>query len=538
MVQVAPVRLQVGPKVLWFDPNGLEIHANDAVVVNTKRGREYGVATSELLEVSDQLVADLKSPLQKVLRVATPEDEAQAAAMEAAGNEALGVFRQMVEETGLDMRPVLVEYLFDGEKAVFYFESEQRVDFRDLVRKLAAHFHVRVDMRQIGVRDAARIIGGLGHCGQELCCKRMGGEFSPVMMRMAKEQNLSLNQPKISGVCGRLMCCLRYEYDVYKEFNSHAPKLGTKVETSEGPAKVVEVNVPAESITLLVGGDKRVRIPLDEFEPPEEGSNRPKKISEEVFERYVNADAVARAESLSLVVEHGRFDEEAKLADPNARTSRLDGRTVDEVEREGGKRRRRRRSGSEGKGSSDAAKGRSKRGQGKGEGGKSEGKGEGSRRSRRGSGSGSGSGKKGFGQVSGRGSQRGSEEGSRERRPGSADARRKPRRTHSASSAGMPGEGAEAKRSGARPGQRSSGLSAGARAERGSAASGGQQRQGAKQETGAQGGRNGRDGNAAKGRSHRKPRNRSHSGNGSGNGGGQGGGESAGGTNPRFDARQ
>lgn len=140
------------------------------------------------------------------------------------------MFKEFAEDASDQMRPVMVEFLFDGDKAVFYFEAEERVDFRDLVRKLAGHFHVRVDMRQIGVRDGARLVGGLGHCGQELCCKRLGGEFSPVSIRMAKEQNLSLNPQKISGCCGRLMCCLRYEYETYKEVNSRAPKHGAKVE--------------------------------------------------------------------------------------------------------------------------------------------------------------------------------------------------------------------------------------------------------------------------------------------------------------------
>ena len=140
----------------------------------------------------------------------------------------------MASEANGDMHPVSVEYLFEGDKAIFYFEAEERVDFRELVRKLAAHFRVRIDMRQIGVRDEARMVGGLGHCGQELCCKRLGGEFCPVSIRMAKEQDLSLNPQKISGVCGRLMCCLRYEFDAYKDFKSRAPKQNATVETPDG----------------------------------------------------------------------------------------------------------------------------------------------------------------------------------------------------------------------------------------------------------------------------------------------------------------
>lgn len=286
MVRVAPIKLQVGPKVLWFDPTDLDIHAGDDCIVNTSRGLEYGVATSDVLEVSDDLVASLKSPLKTVERLATPEDMEKVKELERKSDEALGAFKEIVLESNKDMHPVLVEYLFEGDKAVFYFEAEERVDFRELVRKLASYFHVRVDMRQIGVRDGARIIGGLGHCGQELCCKRFGGEFSPVSIRMAKEQNLSLNPQKISGVCGRLMCCLRYEYETYKEFNSRAPKMGAKIETPEGIAKVTDINVPSEQISVRLEDGTVLKIPLEDFEVPDQG-RRPHKISEEVFEQYM-----------------------------------------------------------------------------------------------------------------------------------------------------------------------------------------------------------------------------------------------------------
>ncbi|MFR7650617.1 MAG: regulatory iron-sulfur-containing complex subunit RicT, partial [Eggerthella lenta] len=172
------------------------------------------------------------------------------------------VFKEMAAEGNGDMHPVSVEYLFEGDKAIFYFEAEERVDFRELVRKLAAHFRVRIDMRQIGVRDEARMVGGLGHCGQELCCKRLGGEFCPVSIRMAKEQDLSLNPQKISGVCGRLMCCLRYEFDAYKDFKSRAPKQNATVETPDGPAKVVDLDVPREIVSLKWARSRECRWPL------------------------------------------------------------------------------------------------------------------------------------------------------------------------------------------------------------------------------------------------------------------------------------
>ena len=155
MVRVAPIKLQVGPKVLWFDPTDLDIRAGDDVIVNTSRGLEYGIATSDVLEVSDDLVKDLKSPLKEVVRLATPEDMDKVRELEEKSAQALGAFKEIALESNKDMHPVLVEYLFEGDKAVFYFEAEERIDFRELVRKLASYFHVRVDMRQIGVRDGA-----------------------------------------------------------------------------------------------------------------------------------------------------------------------------------------------------------------------------------------------------------------------------------------------------------------------------------------------------------------------------------------------
>ncbi len=284
MVRVAPIKLFYSPHTLWFDPVDLEIHAGDDVVVTTARGVEFGTAAGEVFEASEADVKRLKTALKPVRRLATEEDRQAALEMERKSAEALPVFKEMAAETNADMRPVSVEYLLEGNKAVFYFESEERVDFRDLVRKLASHFHVRVDMRQIGVRDEARMVGGLGHCGQELCCRRMGGKFCPVSIRMAKEQDLSLNPQKISGLCGRLMCCLRYEYDAYKDFHGRAPKQNATVQTPDGPAKVVDLDVPREVVSLKLEGEKPVKVPLSDLEI-EGGAVRPNRIGEEAWER-------------------------------------------------------------------------------------------------------------------------------------------------------------------------------------------------------------------------------------------------------------
>lgn len=315
MTRVAPVKLKNGYKVLWFDPQDIELEKNDAVVVKTARGTELGYMADNVIEVDDSRIDQLNSPLKPVVRKADGSDLAKAAEMDCKAQEALPVFKEMAAETCKDMHPVSVEYLLDGEHAVFYFEAEDRIDFRELVRKLAARFHVRVDMRQIGVRDEARMVGGIGHCGQELCCKRLGGDFNPVSIRMAKEQDLSLNPQKISGVCGRLMCCLRYEYDAYKDFKSRAPKKNAAIHTPEGTAKVAELNVPREVVVLKSEEGQTVKVPLADFEPAEKGE-RPSEIGEQAWEK-----ALAPAETspvLSVFSSAHSLSGKDKLADPAA----------------------------------------------------------------------------------------------------------------------------------------------------------------------------------------------------------------------------
>ena len=282
MVRIAPVRLSFNPKTLWFDAGELKLCAGDDVVVQTARGTEFGTLSNSVFEMDEADTKKLKSPLKPVKRLATDEDRAKDDELARKGIEALPLFRRLAAEAVPDMNPVAVEYLFDGDKAVFYFESEERVDFRDLVRKLASEFHIRVDMKQIGVRDGARMVGGLGHCGQELCCRRLGGEFNPVSIRMAKEQDLSLNPSKISGTCGRLMCCLRYEYEAYKDFHTRAPKKNAKIDTPDGEGKVVDLDVPREIVSIKVGDEKPVKVPLASMEPAEEGA-RPNAVGEEAW---------------------------------------------------------------------------------------------------------------------------------------------------------------------------------------------------------------------------------------------------------------
>ena len=262
MPTVVGVKLRFAPKALWFDPNGTEPEEGDSVIVETERGVEFGSVIAAPHEVTD---SELAAPLSPIMRGAGPDDLAYEDELEVKERDAMPVFREVVAEHKLDMKAVDVEYLFGGDKVVFYFVAEERVDFRDMVKELANRFRARIDMRQVGVRDEARMVGGLGHCGEQLCCVRFGGEFQPVSIRMAKEQDLPLNPLKISGLCGRLMCCLRYEFEAYKDFKSRAPKKGAIVETPLGLAKVSELNTPRETIGMRFEDGNRVTIPLAEM---------------------------------------------------------------------------------------------------------------------------------------------------------------------------------------------------------------------------------------------------------------------------------
>jgi cell fate regulator YaaT (PSP1 superfamily) len=288
---VVAVKLRYNPKIFWFDPALSTYETGDHVLVDTERGREIGLVVDAAIEVTEKQIKDLKSPLKPVIRVLTEADFDRIDELDAKGHEAMPVFRELIEKHGLEMKPVSVEFLFTGDKAVFYFSNDERVDFRDLVRDLASHFHTRVDMRQIGVRDEARILGGLAHCGEELCCARLGGEFQPVSIRMAKEQDLPLNPAKISGACGRLMCCLRYEFEAYKDFKNRAPRRGALIETPIGQAKVIDFDTPREIITMRLEDGKLLSIPLSEFEchADENGKQRPCCVSRDAIDRCASS---------------------------------------------------------------------------------------------------------------------------------------------------------------------------------------------------------------------------------------------------------
>lgn len=281
---VTGVRLRYS-KTLWFDPGELSPQEGDIVIVETERGQEVGLVQHGPHEVEERA---LKAPLKPVVRIATEEDMRHVVELGEKEKEAMPKFKELIERNKLDMKPVDIEYLFSGDKIVFYFSAEERVDFRTLVKDLAAHFHTRIDMRQVGVRDEARMVGGLGHCGEVLCCARMGGEFNPVSIKMAKDQGLPLNPLKISGRCGRLMCCLRYEVEAYQDFNARSPRKNASVDTPRGVGKVVDIDALREIITLQFEesedeGPDKLAVPLCKMHCEKEGKKCNCSVSEEVF---------------------------------------------------------------------------------------------------------------------------------------------------------------------------------------------------------------------------------------------------------------
>jgi cell fate regulator YaaT (PSP1 superfamily) len=247
MQLVVGVRFKKAGKIYYFAPNQIELNLGDYVIVETARGIEYGEVV-----VAPKLVPDeeIVSPLKQVLRKASDEDKKKAQQNSVREKEAFETGISKIEAHGLPMKLVDVELTFDNNKLIFYFTAEGRIDFRELVKDLAAVFKTRIELRQIGVRDEAKMLGGLGPCGLILCCSTFMGDFHPVSIKMAKEQCLSLNPTKISGLCGRLMCCLKYEQEFYEEARGKMPKVGKEVITPEGKATVLETNILKQKVKV------------------------------------------------------------------------------------------------------------------------------------------------------------------------------------------------------------------------------------------------------------------------------------------------
>lgn len=259
MVKIVGVRFRTAGKIYFFSPGDLDIKKGDHVIVETARGIEYGTMVSDAREIEEDGVVQ---PLKPVLRIATPKDDEQAAKNKEKEKDAFKICLEKIQAHGLEMKLIDAEYTFDNNKVLFYFTADGRVDFRELVKDLAGVFRTRIELRQIGVRDETKIRGGIGNCGRPLCCHSYLSEFIPVSIKMAKEQGLSLNPTKISGVCGRLMCCLKHEEDTYEELNKKLPNPGDRVTTPEGDeGEVHSVNVLRQRVKVIVeeGDEKEIK---------------------------------------------------------------------------------------------------------------------------------------------------------------------------------------------------------------------------------------------------------------------------------------
>jgi cell fate regulator YaaT (PSP1 superfamily) len=274
MANILGIRFKRAGRVYYFDPADFDLAVNDYVVVKTSRGLEMGQVVIAPEQVMD---SELEEPLKPVIRKAEAEDIEQARELEAKSAEALAECGQWIDKLKLPMKLLSAEYNLSGSRLTVFFSAAERVDFRELVKELANHFKVRVELRQVGPRDGAKLVGGFGRCGRPLCCVSFLDEFAPVSIKMAKEQDLPLNPMKISGVCGRLMCCLGYEAEVYRAMRDRLPRKGQQVSTSKGLASVVAVNPLKETITAELESGATVELPLSEIAVEASQSRRRRK---------------------------------------------------------------------------------------------------------------------------------------------------------------------------------------------------------------------------------------------------------------------
>ena len=279
MVNVIGVRFRTAGRLYYFDPDNHKVNLGDNVIVETARGTEFGTVMMEETAVKEE---EIVAPLKKIIRIANKQDCIQHEENIKKKENALALCQEKVDRHGLVMKLIDVEYTFDKTKIIFYFTADGRVDFRDLVKDLAAVFKMRIELRQIGVRDEAKMLGGIGSCGRSLCCHSWLADFEPVSIKMAKVQNLSLNPTKISGVCGRLMCCLKYENDIYMQLRKGMPDVGEKVKTPDGMAKVVETN--------LIEGKVKVRLFVDDNKNDGNQKGKVKETQEDNVEEKLSSD--------------------------------------------------------------------------------------------------------------------------------------------------------------------------------------------------------------------------------------------------------
>ncbi|MDO4787534.1 MAG: stage 0 sporulation family protein [Johnsonella sp.] len=299
MTRVVGVRFREVGKIYYFDPGEIDLSTGEKVIVDTSRGLECGTVVLGNREVEDK---NIVSPLRQVKRKAYEEDIKRLEYNRSREAEAFKLCKKKIIEHGLEMKLISAEYTFDNTKLLFYFTSEGRVDFRDLVKDLALIFKLRIELRQVGVRDETRMVGGIGTCGRPLCCHSYLSDFAPVSIKMAKEQNLSLNPQKISGVCGRLMCCLKNEAETYEYLNNKLPREGDEVETAEGIGIVSSVNVLRQKVKILIARDNENK-ELMEYDVKEvkirtrkKPSRRLQESDEEMAEEPMEANREKKAE--------------------------------------------------------------------------------------------------------------------------------------------------------------------------------------------------------------------------------------------------
>jgi cell fate regulator YaaT (PSP1 superfamily) len=297
MVKVAGVRFKKAGKIYYFDPDELQVVKGTNVIVETARGMEFGTVTAGIKEVPE---SEIVPPLKKIVRIADDNDIVQHKENVRKKQRAMELCQEKVNKHNLQMKLIDLEYTFDNSKIIFYFTADGRVDFRELVKDLAGVFKMRIELRQIGVRDEAKMVGGIGTCGKGLCCHTWLPEFEPVSIKMAKVQNLSLNPTKISGICGRLMCCLKYENDIYYELRRGMPEVGERIKSEDGIGVVLESNILENKI--------KVRLVLEE-----KTADKPEKLSTDIYtykkQQITRLDSKAETKDVLDDIDEALLDE-------------------------------------------------------------------------------------------------------------------------------------------------------------------------------------------------------------------------------------
>lgn len=321
MTNVVGIRFRTAGKIYYFGPKDIDFKRGDHVIVETARGVEYGTVVLPNMEVDDEKITQ---PLKLVIRKATQEDDEKEKKNRQKEKEAYKICQEKILKHGLEMKLINAEYTFDNNKVLFYFTADGRVDFRELVKDLASVFRTRIELRQVGVRDETKILGGMGICGRPLCCHIYLSDFAPVSIKMAKEQSLSLNPTKISGICGRLMCCLKNESDVYEELNRKLPRIGEMVVAHDGTkGEVRETNVLKQTVKLIVeiDGEKEIKeYNVDELKIKkhknrdfEEGNGKGNKRNKKGHNDFKNEEVSAEERELAELERLERRDEKSRL---------------------------------------------------------------------------------------------------------------------------------------------------------------------------------------------------------------------------------